>query len=86
MTRKVTRRMAGSVASGEPLGQSLTAASVSSRIALKNARIRSPLSGGTKTRRCLACSGPSSTSTECLPTVAVNSEFASPECRTVESP
>ena len=86
MTRSVIRRIVGRAGNGTSSGQARTASSVSSRIASKNARIRSPFKGGTRTRRCRACGASSSTSTECRPTVAVNSVLASPEWSTSGSP
>ena len=64
MTRTVILRIVGRAGNGASRGHDRAASSVSSRIASKKDRIRSPFRGGTRTRRCRACGAPSSTRTE----------------------
>ncbi len=52
MTRSVIFRMTGRAGNGASRGNERAASNVSSRMASKNDRIRSPFRGGTRTRRC----------------------------------
>ena len=86
ITRSVIRRVDSSTGTGRPAGQAAASSRVAACMAPKKARIRSPLSGGSSTRRWRACGSPSSTSTEFSPTEYERNSLPSPECRASGSP